>query len=196
MKFNDEILILKDFNNKVEKLLNSSYVDFISDKEVKIKIHYRSEEGISIKEILPDEETFDSFILTLRLFIQKKDPISIKNVNDIYKKPPISETLKEVFEKSRNNLNAALDSQSEIQIGNKKYTRREILRIIIYGDRAHLDEKYRPIYKEWMQNPVYKPFVLIAFSNILSNLFYFLNIVKNLNIKVLEELGYNTRELL
>ena len=63
------------------------------------------------------------------------------------------------------------------------------MRIIIYGDRAHLDEKYRPIYKEWMQNPLYKTIIAIIFSNILTNLLEYLTIVRNLNIKAIEEIS-------
>ena len=59
---------------------------------------------------------------------------------------------------------------------------------VTYGSMAISNPKYKPIFEKWTQNYILKPLILTEFTNIPINTLTFLNLVRNLNVKISYEL--------
>ncbi|MHA1302544.1 MAG: hypothetical protein ACTSQE_04775 [Candidatus Heimdallarchaeaceae archaeon] len=191
----DEIDVLRYFNEKVNKLLQLTFTDFVTSKQVKLKLSAKRGEEVKVEHILPGGESFDAFVLTFRFFIQNNEPISIGNMAELYSRLPISEDLKQKFADARIQYNSFLDRNSPLVFKNpnteeeKRFTYREIMDIFIYGGLAHgKDKKKRELFERIMSKPIFNKFALLSFTNILTNSLTFLNFVKSINEKAISEL--------
>jgi hypothetical protein len=139
------------FNEKANEMKDSSYVKFFLENKPKTTISKNQEDDIKIKTIEPNDESLKSFVLTLRLFLQNNDQISINNINEIYKKLPKNfQKEKESFSRARAKINHILDSNINFIDNNNIMTYRDVLNIFIYGHLAHLKNDKRKIYKDWI----------------------------------------------
>lgn len=70
----DAISILKLFNEKVDKLINSRFVKHVQEnKGLKISIKSSIGEKVDTFHNLPDQDAIDAFVLTIRFFIQDEE---------------------------------------------------------------------------------------------------------------------------
>lgn len=146
---------LQLFNRKAERLEQYQLWKYLESNQPSFQVS-----GGQITNNLPDYEIIEAPLITLRLFMQDNDYISIRNISKIYlNNPAISDELKKAFAESRSNFNHFIDapslfSRSSLIWINKRerhtttYTRREILETLLYGEIAHFTqmEDYQKLY--------------------------------------------------
>ncbi len=110
-----EIGRLRLFNLKVEKLCRSRFVAYMHEHGgTNVRVSgTRRDAGdfeMTVEREGPDEEMIDAVVLTLRMFIQKGEPISLRKIAKAYDSLPVSESLKERFDEARRNVNELLNA--------------------------------------------------------------------------------------
>ncbi|MEH2376235.1 ribbon-helix-helix domain-containing protein [Nostoc sp.] len=178
---------LQLFNRKAERLEQYQLWKYIENNQSTYKVS-----GGTISNNLPDDELIEAPLITLRLFMQDKDHISIKNISNIYdSNPQIAKELKDAFVESRNNFNDFLKKESLFSIESiiginerehhhtTHYTNNEILEALLYAEIAHFTqmEDYQKLYS----NPFNKSFNFIQIMVIIKNFKSFILIVKKIN---------------
>jgi hypothetical protein len=177
------------FHEKIGELKNSSYTKFVSQNKIRASIRYNFVDKFEIIKNHPDEEAIKSLVLTIRLFIQKKDRISIGNILSYMKDLDFDNELIEKYERGFENLNAFLDSTSVIY-NNEVITYRKIIDEFFYGYFAHVDKDKYKIYKKWLNDysgfEFRKTSLLGALNNIVRFLLFFENAI-SLELNKLKE---------
>ncbi|MEH2412089.1 ribbon-helix-helix domain-containing protein [Nostoc sp.] len=103
---------LQLFNIKTERLEQYSLWKYIENNQSTSQIS----EG-TISNNLPADELIEAPLITLRLFMQDNDCISIRNISKIYdSNPEIPNELKDAFVESRSNFNKFLNKESLFSI--------------------------------------------------------------------------------
>lgn len=122
------------FNEKVDKLHDLSFkmklYMWVADI---IECHEGKKDRGSITH--PDDESIDAVVLTLRLFMQDNESISLRNIAALYSQISVNSALAEHFSELRSTFNGYLDRASVI--GEKGIANREILELFVYGSLAH-----------------------------------------------------------
>lgn len=155
MAHSEGIKALKLFNEKAEKLFQTRYVKYLNEtKKLSVTVSAERGKGVTIKKDLPDQDAIDAFVLTFRLFIQKRERSSFKNLGRLYESLPISPVLKNEFAKNRKALNDFLDKKLNITIEGFTPTIRELINIFVYGGLAHSDPQKKAIYDKWKGNEI------------------------------------------
>jgi hypothetical protein len=202
MKNDNIIHSLKLFDEKADKLERLSFVEtvFKYTSGVSIKINKR-EDGLYdlIQERTgPLDEAIDAFVLTFRFFIQDNEPISFRNLADLYERAPIDKRLKDDFSSLREQINSYLDSNSalRITINEETLTHRKILETIIYGGLSHANFEKKKKYDFWMKTHL-RAMIENDFVCSLAILFKAIKAICDLNKKVIEYLKVpeNSRQL-
>jgi hypothetical protein len=134
---------LRLFKEKADELRSSSYLKQLPDQTWAIRFNDpTSENGISIVDIRPDDESRKALILTLRFF---ENELKLENVVALYKDLPIPEDQRrcvvESFERVQKKLASGL--QFILKVGNKTYKSREIFETLMYGQYCHPQEPLR-----------------------------------------------------
>lgn len=105
----------------------------------------------------PDDEKRDAMLMTLRLFVQNKDDISIGNMATLIDDPAISEEWKTDFKMLRNSLNEYL--ALVLTEGEKgELSHRDVFEMFLYGQISHARENdmSRKLYKKWVTDETYE----------------------------------------
>lgn len=190
--YNEEDLeALELFNEKAEILKNSTFLKFLIEQKPSIRSSWKDGEPFEIETRWPDEEAVHAFVLTLRFFIQKKERSSFRQMARIYDNLPISQQKKKLFKDARKNLNDFLDSESPFRSHAQAITFREILKVFIYGELAHADEKKREILDKWRVVALFYAMMYQEFLYILAFVTNSIAYVENLNEEVIKELSQN-----
>ncbi len=150
------IATLRLFQEKVEKLLSLKFVDEIRREAGGAIVEYHHEKGWDSIFVGPSDETLDAVVLTLRLFMQDNERISVRNVRRLYMETDLSSSLKQEFQALGENLNAQLDRATNIAIEEAKHlTFREVLHIFVYGSHAHTTPKWHRLHSELKTTPFF-----------------------------------------
>lgn len=177
---------LQLFNRKAKRLEEYQLWEYLENHPSSVK----ESEGI-ISDNLPNNELIEAALMTLRLFMQNNDHISIGNMYNIYdKNPKIPNELKETFVKYRSDLNNFLEqnslfsTQSLILINEQErptehYKNKEILEFLLYGEIAHFTQ--RKDYEKLYSNPFNSKFNLMQFLFILKKFKNFILVFKEIN---------------
>ncbi len=107
----------------------------------------------------------------------------------LYERLPISDENKQLFSKYRDALNKFLDEPSMLKLNEKSFTNKELLEVMVYGDKAHVNPDKRRFFEEIKG---FGPFFMIArlnFEGIIINFSQVVWGIRTLNMKVLNELG-------
>ena len=100
------------FNQKAEKLAGLRFTQYMGEKQSGFTISGQRQDDdtftVQAERHGPDEEMIDAAVLTLRFFIQKREPISLRKMATLYQTLPISPKLLERFNAARDNLNGSL----------------------------------------------------------------------------------------
>jgi len=185
----EDLEALELFNGKAEILKNSSFVKFLLEQKPGFTISWDKDESMRTETRWPNEEAIRAFILTFRFFIQKREKSSFRRMARVYDNLPISQEKKELFKNARKKLNEFLDSNSPLAINEQFLTYRQILWTFIYGEFAHANEKYKPMYDQWMSYGIFTMMLYHEFISTLGRVTSFIVYVQNLNEGVIEELG-------
>lgn len=175
----EHLACLRVFNEKVEKLRRSQFL-----KAEGFDLTLSGEQGKEPKVEWrgPDETAIDAFVLTLRLFFQDKDGISVRQLAGIYAKATTDQ--KQRFEKLREQLNDHLDGSPGFTVNHKPLTWRDILDVVLYGDLAHVDQDKRAELAAWQQMPISEAYVRYLFVNVLYDSFMAINHMAMVNAEI------------
>lgn len=148
---------LELFDEKAGELLSSRFFEDVSGGGAIVE--FSRDSGWDAIHVGPDEESARALVLTLRLFMQDNDRLSLRNMAALYRRLPLSVELVEGFERRRFDLNAFLDSETHLAIEeHRRLTRREILNIFVYGAYAHVDPSHRRTYEDLRTTPFFPLF--------------------------------------
>jgi len=156
------------FIHKVERLQSLSLVRTLLEGGSSFSISWTADSGaVDLAVTGPDAEQIDAFVLTMRLFIQNNDQISLHNMARLYEGLPISERLKQNFTMHRGHLNESLQRRCILSINEDNPTMGEVLETILYGQLSHLDPDKRQRYLTWAQFPMAGSIIHFEFVGVL-----------------------------
>lgn len=183
---------LSVFNEKVVELSNSKlFKDWDYQKTMLDSFE-------SNKYVIPsprNDEEIKAFILTLRLFIQNNEKISLGNLSKIYACSLIDDEESLEFERLRGFINNYLDlsialSKESLGMKNsgKEYlTYRDLFESFVYGNYAHLNK--REDFLKFINSNLSQESVRVTFLSILCLFSDFLFRIKDVNEIVIEKLN-------
>jgi len=170
---------LRLFQEKVEKLLSMKFVDELRRHSGGAIVDYRQGKGWDSVFVGPSEELQDAVILTLRLFMQDNERISIRNTRRLYMESVISSTLRADFAAGADHLNAQLDSHTNISIKEgEQLSYRDVLYIFVYGSHAHTTARWHRLYRDLKTTP----FFPILQHDFVITLAFFLRILHKMSL--------------
>lgn len=123
------------FNTKFRILLRSSFVKYVKKNGIQLSWNLLKDKKRKDHKA-PGEKSIDGFILNLRFFIQNNEPISLNNIEKIYKKLKYDDLLKYIKD-YRKTLNDYLDTAFPIIINDICLTNKRILEGYVYTQKAH-----------------------------------------------------------
>jgi hypothetical protein len=155
------IQTLRLFNEKAAKLERSEFAAKIFDEPSGVNIAFDVGSGVKAQQVGPSEGAIDASVLTLRLFMQKREPISLESMVKLYTDLPVNPAIGQKF----NEVKAALDeflsspisrhSVVKVEIDGQEPTRQDLITYFIYGDLAHvMDAPKRKVLETWRANPI------------------------------------------
>jgi hypothetical protein len=184
---------LQWFNEKADKLESSLFAKTILSEPLTYHVEWDMQGGGGAWHTGPQGESIDHFVNTFRQFLQKKDPISFRNIARHYDglraAGLIPENLANEFVNERNRLNRFLDSETNINVHDQQLTRRYIWDVFVNGAIAHTDKEKRDVYDQWRAVPPLFPMIEREFIAIMGSVLAVIFAVRNLNKRTLEELG-------
>lgn len=132
---------LRLFNEKVDRLLSLSF--FAKAMDSGAIVEFTRNTGWDSVFVGPDEESIEALVLTLRLFMQDNEPISLRNMRSLYD-AHLPSALGVDFGDHCKRFNLSLDSASMLSIEEgRQLTHRDILEIFAYGAYAHTNPQRR-----------------------------------------------------
>lgn len=174
------------FNEKADQFLASQF--FGQTEGGGAMVEFSRESGWDAIHVGPDEESTRAAVLTLRLFVQNNSGISLQNLAALYNSLPVSAGAKRSFNARRSHLTALLELESPLAISDERLLSYwDILSIFLYGEYAHVNERFRQTYDDLRTTPFFPLFqscfvrVLEAFARCLSS-------VRETNRGAIEEL--------
>ncbi len=186
----DAIETLRLFNAKVERLQSSSLVAILVQQGSRLTLSWTAETSLLQLALSgPTAEQVDAFVLTMRLFMQDKDRISLRNVARLYESLRVSEDLKKYYAMHLANLNKFLDGHAFIAIDGDRPTRREVLETVLYGELSHVEPAKQSRYRAWVANPLAGGMITFEFVGILQMYIRTLAVMAEINRRALAELG-------
>lgn len=161
------IYALNLFNEKVEKLLNLSFVQqFIQEGNVAgMKATRRDDNSFFVQDTSrgPSSESIDAFVLTIRFFIQNNEECSLMNLAKHYQGATVGIESATLFLENRKGFNADLDELTGIAMDEHKniimsdsedgLTRDEVFDICVYGGLSHANRSKKEKYDAFNNTP-------------------------------------------
>jgi len=183
---NSEILNL--FNEKAELIVNSRFALNVLQKDINCSMSWEAGSGLEITSPDYDQTELHAFILTIRLFLQNNDAISIKKLHDYYLASSHPQDLKDAVTEERKRLNDYLDSTMIFRWPDGAETYREHLDTILYGDLSHLNGSKQALFKRWLQDPLISHHMWTLFFMTLQQLMSSISYFRVINIEAMKEL--------
>lgn len=164
------------FDAKVERLSELRFTKFVTTASL-VTPPLDEDPFEYLRRETPDDESIDAFVLTMRLFVQNNEPISIRNIDALLQTLPISDELKAHSAEARADLNAVLDSYTPLRVKGEHLTYRRVFDVYFYGWLAHGgNEAKREEYMAWRAVPrIYgwtKVLFLMTLADTLEYLFW------------------------
>ena len=167
-EYDDEIERLRLFIEKVERVQSLSLVRTLVETGSKLTLSWTQQSGaLQLAAAGPDAEQIDAFVLTMRLFTQDNDRISLRNMSKVLENLPVSEELNRHFAMHRSNLNQSLDSPCMLSINGDHPTRLEVLNTVLYGHLSHVSPDHRRRHLSWVQDPMAASIIDFEFVGVL-----------------------------
>jgi hypothetical protein len=190
---NSDVHRLRQFNLTADEIIKSSYVKESLEKRLGINFKWtRNNEtndlDFSYQKFNHEEDKIRSLILTIRIFIQDNEPLSIRRMRDFYQELPIDQKYKVVFDSIRDQFNEFLDEPATTFLEDRP-SRRQIFETIIYGMYAHRNRNKMGTIETWKSDPIDWDMVFYQFQVILHDFAIIVERMKRLNEKVLKDHG-------
>lgn len=137
----------------------------------------------------PKGELVDALALTLRLFVQEREPIAIRRMKALYPNLAVPDAIRFGFLEACGRLNAFLDSKTGLSIeAGKQLLNREIFEIFLFGNLAHVENrKKRETFEALRGGPLF-PLFELHFGVVLREFVIAISVLRNINEKALEHL--------
>lgn len=180
--FNDRE-VLEIFVETVEELQTSEFARQIKSG---IRVGLKAGNGVIISELVgPDKEALKAFLLTLRFFRQNNEETSLCNMATRVAALNVDQELKDLFQASRDQFNAFLDSPLAIPVnGVGADNKRVLFESFLYGIYAHANPDHRRRVKNWEKLPFYSE-LEAQFLMIISNFMAAVTKMAEICIKIL-----------
>jgi len=150
----DAVRRLRLFNEKAAELSSLSFASKAFAPNAGATLHIHGSEAVTEK-IGADREATAALVLTLRLFVQSRDNISIKQIQSLYEDLPIDDDRKHWVRVNSATLNSILNGTDcvSIAVNGQTLTNRDILDTFMYGDLAHVDRHKRELFETIQRGP-------------------------------------------
>lgn len=151
---------LELFNEKSDLLLGSTFSESMLRNTSAFM--FQGSAGGNVEAVLvgAEGESVDAAFLTLRMFIQNNDRISIGNIANIYANEPELASFRSEFAQCRDVINGYLDQKNGIDFFGSNYTNREAIELLMYGSKGHTNRSKEKELKELVDNPIVGPLFL------------------------------------
>jgi hypothetical protein len=150
----DDIADLKLFIEKAALLLNSSFADAMLRSESAFMFSWKAGECCEAVIIGAEGESVDAAFLTLRMFMQNNDRISIGNMAKIYEQEDELAALRSDFDSLRTQINEFLNRGTGVNFFGKIYTNRELIELLLYGSKGHTNRAKEAELRGLLEAPI------------------------------------------
>ena len=133
-------------------------------------------------------EALDSFCLTLRLFIQKGDGFSLRDIGEMAESwPESSRAYRDAIQRARDELELRKGERSLATIpGQAQTTKFQLFEVIFYGGIVHKNPNKRDTYREMVNAGLFSFFVFQAFIDML---FHLRNCIQTVAYNIVQHLA-------
>lgn len=150
----NQINDLKLFNEKLAVLLNSSFANEMLRNTSGFMFSFKANEGYEAIMVGAEGESVDAAFLTLRMFMQDNDRLSVRNIAKIYSEVQDLVEFRSDFNAARLQLNKDLESPNGIVFFNKNYTHKESLELLMYGSKGHTNRTKEAELRTLLETPI------------------------------------------
>ena len=150
----DAISDLKLFNEKAALLLNSSFANAILRNQSAFMFSWKAGENYEAILVGAEGESVDAAFLTLRMFLQNNDRISIGNIANLYLQEQELNLYQADFENIRSQINVYLDSGNGISFFGNNYSNRSLIELLLYGSKGHSNREKEQELKKLLDSPL------------------------------------------
>lgn len=133
----DAVDDLKLFNEKAALLLGSSFADVMLRNQSGFMFSGKVGERCEAVLVGAEGESVDAAFLTLRMFLQKNDRISIIKIAELYSQEQDLVAHRSDFNSIRTQINDFLDCGNGVSFFGRNYTNRELIYLLLYGSKGH-----------------------------------------------------------
>lgn len=187
MKIDDQIRVFERFNEKVDRLNQRGFAEE-SEGSGSI-VEWRRGQGWDGIHVGPSAKTVEATVLTLRFFLIDNESTSLSNMEDLYSDLNIGPDLARRFRDVRSQVNAYLDSLSNLSISEEgPMTHRQILYLFIYGDLAHANDVTKEANFRSVRQTGFFPLFQADFTQTVQVILSVLNEIQQINREALVQL--------
>jgi hypothetical protein len=136
----------------------------------------------------PEHEAMKAFLLTFRLFLQDRDELSFRKIDERYAEMPVEGGLKMEVAGVRRHVNTYLDQRSPFVIRGEQITRRQLLNVWLNGELAHVNPDKRAILDRWGVAEDLRPLYQFEFEVIVTQLTQAVFWIRQVNLCAIAEL--------
>lgn len=165
----DSLSALKLFVEKVDYLRSLSFCATLAQVN-RLQIKVNAVTGVDEYSLQgPDTEQIDSFLNTLRMFVQKRDPIALHRIPGHLRAIEASPKVLEHFLKWQGYLDGFLDgTYCFFHIDGDSQTRCQLFEAVAYGERSHVTPGRRAEIVKWRETPIGSVSVGFEFNIVLA----------------------------
>jgi len=191
----DQTRRLRLFNDKADELDGSRFARALYDQQSGVIVQGGLTGPAEAVFVGPDDEAIRAFVLTIRLFQQNGDGISIQQLADIYAEPGVPQDVRVEFDRVCKALNDRLDSNTMFVIDNVHLTRRRVLNTFLYGELAHVNPNKRVVYEQWQTMGMAFALMSNEFVVTLGEFFNCVRWIRDINMRLLNAVSWSDRAL-
>lgn len=180
--------VLRQFNEKAGRLERSSFGELLEQQDLGWSFKKVGEDW-HVEWRVPDEEATDAFLLTLRMFYQSVDAISVKKLAELYPTLPVSDDLQKRVRHGLAQWRGYLDTNSCLISGKEQLPRRKVFEMVLWGDRAHMDAEKKVEFDRWVADPGLRAFMETEFAEVVEVIFKWVLWFRDANEEALRQLG-------
>ena len=155
------------FCEKVDELAAGDL--FRRGEQIGAVVEFRLDKGWDGVFVGPREAAIREAVLTLRLFMQDNDAISLRHIRATLTLLPTQPQLAERFSAQCEALNRYLDSETHLAVEDaRQLSHRDILHTFVYGTYAHLNPTHRATFEGIRTTPFF-PMFQVYLTDVLLN---------------------------
>jgi hypothetical protein len=189
-----EIATLRLFNEKADKLEQSRFLRILIDERSGVQFEWSEEGGDYAQRYGPDQEAIDAVALTYRFFVMSNEATSLRMMGRLYATLPIDPALVQQFTKTRDAINALLDSRPygmAITYNGERLTERMIIETFFYGGLVHANDAATVArFRSWRAAPPFFALVESLFVDAIAKVILGILHIRGINQQVIAALEW------